>query len=84
MVGGQRKHNAAIDFYKAQGFLWVGQRYLSVGDACFLNHVLGLDVPAWGNQPNAVRAQSQDTFKSTTRMISGDRIEVWRIGCQLL
>ena len=56
MVGGQRKNNAVIDFYKAQGFLWVGQRYLSVDDACFLNHVLGLDVPAWGNQPNAVRA----------------------------
>ena len=84
MVGGQRKNNAVIDFYKAQGFSRVGQRYFSIGGARFLNHVLELDVPAWGDQPNAVRAQSQVTFKSITRMISGDRIEVRRIGCRQL
>ena len=56
MVGGQRKNNAVIDFYKAQGFSRVGQRYFSIGGARFLNHMLELDVPAWGDQPNAVRA----------------------------
>ena len=78
------QNNAPINFYKAQEFSRIGQGYFSIGDARFLNHVLALDVPAWGDQPNAVRAQSQVTFKSITRMISGDRIEVRRIGCRLL
>jgi hypothetical protein len=55
-LGINAKNNAAVDFYRAQGFSRAGQRYFSIGDARFLNHVLALDVPAWGDQLNAVWA----------------------------